>query len=164
MELNQRKELLSKAYVRAVAAVAGCSTDQPESDYDSVDLHLRARGVSGPVLFPELNIQLKSTSRNVLDDNCVRYPLPVKNYNDLRVNSQVPRILVVVLLPENIADWLYQSEDEMTMRYCAYWVSLRGMPKTGNIKTVTVELPRTNIFAVKELQAMMKRISQGGLP
>jgi len=30
-----------------------------------------------------VELQLKSTSRDVLDDNQLRYPLKIKNYNDL---------------------------------------------------------------------------------
>jgi hypothetical protein len=164
MELNQRKELFSKAYVRAVAAVAGCSVDQPEDDYDSTDLRLKARIIEGAVSYPQLDLQLKCTSRDVIDADCIRYPLILKNYNDLRINCQVPRILVVVLVPENIAEWLEQSEQQMSIRYCAYWVSLRGFPATGNIKSVTVELPRSNLFTVEAIESMMQRISQGGFP
>ena len=164
MELNQRKELFSKAYVRAVAAVAGCSVDQPEDDYDSTDLRIKARSIEGAVSYPQLDLQLKCTSRDVLDADCIRYPLILKNYNDLRINCQVPRILVVVVVPENLADWIQQSEQEMLMKSCAYWVSLRGLLATRNIKSVTVELPRSNLFTVKAIESMMERISQGGFP
>ena len=94
----------------------------------------------------------------------VRYPLNLKNYNDLRINALVPRILVVVLVPENLADWLVQSEDELLMRHCGYWVSLRGLPETVNATTVTVELPRSNQFTVEAVVSMFQRISNGGLP
>ncbi len=164
MELNQRKELFSKAYVRAVAAVAGCSVNQPEDDYDSTDLRIKARSIEGAVSYPQLDLQLKCTSKYVLDADCIRYPLILKNYNDLRINCQIPRILVLVVVPENLADWIQQSEQEMLIKSCAYWVSLRGLPVTQNIKSVTVEFPRSNLFTVKAIESMMQRISQGGFP
>ncbi len=164
MELNQQKELFSKAYVRAVAAVAGFSVSQPEVDDDSIDLKIVARGGEGVVFSPELNLQLKCTSRDVLDGQFIRYPVRIKNYRDLIVNSQVPRLLVVVLVPENLENWLQQSEDEMCMRYCAYWVSLRGLPERLNTANVTVELSRSNQFTVEALKSIMQRLSQGGLP
>jgi hypothetical protein len=86
----------------------------------------------------------------------VRYPLNLKNYNDLRINALVPRILVVVLVPENLADWLVQSEDELLMRHCGYWVSLRGLPETPNATTVTVELRRSNQFTVEAVVSMWR--------
>lgn len=164
MELNQQKELLSKAYVRAVAAVGGFSVSQPEVDDDSIDLKIVARGGEGVVFSPELNLQLKCTSRDVLDGQFIRYPVRIKNYRDLIINSQVPRLLVVVLVPENLENWLQQSEDEMCMRYCAYWVSLRGQPERLNTANVTVELSRSNQFTVEALKSIMQRLSQGGLP
>ena len=164
MELNQKKELFSKAYVRAVAAVGGFSVSQPEVDDDSIDLKIVARGGEGIVFSPELNLQLKCTSRDLLDGRFIRYPVRIKNYRDLIINSQVPRLLVVVLVPENLENWLQQSEDEMCMRYCAYWVSLRGQPERLNTANVTVELPRSNQFTVEALKSIMQRLSQGGLP
>ena len=160
MELNQRKELFSKAYVRAVAAVAGCSVDQPENDYDSVDLCIKAIG-SDPMQPHRLELQLKCTSRDVLNTQYVRYPLNVKNYRDLRIATFIPRILVVVLVPENIGEWIQYSEQEMLLRHCAYWLSLRGMSETENTNRVTVELPRNNQFTAAALQSIMQRISQG---
>lgn len=164
MELNQQKELFSKAYVRAVAAVAGFSIDLLELDFDSIDLQITAGSGDGSVYFPELKLQLKCTSRDVMDGDCIRYPLKLKNYNDLRRNALVPRILVVVLVPENLEDWLQQSESELCMRNCAYWMSLRGHPETQNIANVTVSLPRSNQFAVEALKSMIQRISEGSLP
>ncbi|MEZ2225342.1 MAG: hypothetical protein ACBR50_03540 [Microcoleus sp.] len=52
MELNQQKELFSKAYVRAVAAVAGFSVNQLEVDDDSIDLHIVGRGGGGTIFSP----------------------------------------------------------------------------------------------------------------
>jgi hypothetical protein len=164
MELNQQKELFSKAYVRAVAAVAGFSVDPLELDFDSIDLQITAGSGEGSVYFPELKLQLKCTSRDVIDGDYIRYPLKLKNYNDLRRNALVPRILVVVLVPENLEEWLQQSEAEMCMRYCGYWMSLWGMPETQNTATVTVSLLRSNQFTVQALKSIIQRISEGNLP
>ncbi|MCW6049836.1 DUF4365 domain-containing protein [Lyngbya sp. CCAP 1446/10] len=59
---------------------------------------------------------------------------------------------------------MQQSEDEMCMRYCTYWVSLRGLPERLNTANVTVELSRSNQFTVEALKSIMQRLSQGGLP
>jgi Domain of unknown function (DUF4365) len=164
MELNQQKELFSQAYVRAVGAVAGFSVDRLELDFNSIDLQITAGSGEESVSFPELKLQLKCTSRDVIDGDRIRFALKVKNYNDLRKNVLVPRILVVVLVPDCLEDWLQQSEAEMCMRNCAYWMSLRGMPETQNTATVTVALPRSNQFTVQALKSMIQRISEGNLP
>ena len=164
MEVNQQKELFSKAYVRAVAAVAGFSVDRLELDFNSIDLQITAGSGEGSICFPELKLQLKCTSRDVIDGDRIRFPLKVKNYNDLRRNVLVPRILVVVLVPDNLEDWMQQSEAEMCMRYCGYWISLRGMPETQKTTTVTVSLPRSNQFTVQTLKSMIQSISEGNSP
>jgi hypothetical protein len=110
-------------------------------------------------------LQLKSTSRDIQDDNSIRYPLKLKNYDDLRMDDfAIPRILVVVLIPETPEDWLTQSETELCIRNCGYWISLRGKPKTQNTNAVTVAIPRTNQFTVAALQSIMEGISQGVQP
>src|SRR5438874_4721373 len=137
MEIGLRKEQFGRAYVRAVASVAGFSVYEPDVDDDSVDLGLASRGAEGTTRAPRLEMQLKSTSvQDVLEDEHLRFPLPVKNYNDLRPeNLLVPRILVVALLPAEMEDWLTQNEEQLAMRRCAYWLSLRGREATENEET-----------------------------
>jgi hypothetical protein len=132
MDLNDQKELFSKAYVRAVAARSGYTAHEPELDRDSVDLEIAAIAGSGTYRSPKLDLQLKCTSRDIVDATHVKFPLKIKNYDDLRLpNYQVPRILVVVVVPGRIHDWLAQSEDELVLRHCGYWVSLRGREESS---------------------------------
>lgn len=165
MEINQQKEQFSNIYLQAVTTVAGYSLYKPFVDDDSVDWGVAAKGATGPIRAPRLELQLKSTSRDIQDDNSIRYPLKLKNYDDLRMDDfAIPRILVVVLIPETPEDWLTQSETELCIRNCGYWISLRGMPKTQNTNAVTVAIPRTNQFTVAALQSIMEGISQGFQP
>jgi hypothetical protein len=165
VDISQQKEQLSNVYLQAVTTVAGYSLYRPSVDDDSVDWGIAAKGVMGRIRAPRLELQLKSTSRDLLDDKYLRYPLKLKNYDDLRLlDFAIPRILIVLVLPENLADWLQQSEEELCLRYCAYWVSLRGMPETPNTTTVTISLPRSNQFTATALQSIMQRIGQGVEP
>ena len=166
MDINQQKEQFSNVYLQAVTTVAGYSVYKPSVDDDSVDWGIAAKGGTGPIRAPRLELQLKCTSRrDIQDDNSIRYPLKLKNYDDLRMdNFAIPRILVVVLIPETPEDWLTQSETELCIRNCGYWISLRGKPKTQNTNAVTVAIPRTNQFTVAALQSIMERISQGVQP
>ena len=164
MDINQQKEQFSITYIRAIAAVAGYSLYRPEIDNDSVDLGILSRGGTGKIFSPRLELQLKCTARDVLEKNSIKYPLIIKNYHDLRINSLVPRILVIVLVPEKVTDWIKQTEEELCLRYCAYWISLRGMPDTTNTTNVTIEIPRSNQFTPDALQTIIQRISFGDLP
>ena len=154
MDINQQKEQFSITYIRAIAAVAGYSLYRPEIDNDSVDLGILSRGGTGKIFSPRLELQLKCTARDVLEKNSIKYPLIIKNYHDL----------VIVLVPEKVTDWIKQTEEELCLRYCAYWISLRGMPDTTNTTNVTIEIPRSNQFTPDVLQTIIQRISFGDLP
>lgn len=165
MDPNQQKEQFSIAYVHAVATVAGYTMNQPYVDDDSVDRALSAGGGGGTARRLRVDLQMKCTERNVLSEDSLRFPLRLKNYNDLRVEDVlVPRILVVVIVPPAVEDWLEPSEQELLLRHCAYWVSLRGMPAADNTASVTVTKPRSQVFSPGALIAMMQRVNDGGLP
>jgi hypothetical protein len=101
----------------------------------------------------------------VADESPLRYPLKMKNYNDLRPeNLWVPRILVVVFVPKKVAGWLRQTDKELALLCCGYWVSLRGQPETSNETTVNVSVPRSQVFSVEALRGLMQRISESNVP
>jgi hypothetical protein len=163
MTENEQKQQLSFAYVHAVAARAGFACDRPSVDDDSVDAVIGASGlVNGRSLIrsPRVEIQLKATSQDILHEDHLAFSLPVKNYDDLRGETLVPRALVVLHLPADPQEWLEQSEDELIARRCAYWVSLHGRPDPSSRQNVTVRLPRKNLFSVENLQAIMERLSR----
>ncbi len=67
----------------------------------------------------------------------------------------------MVLVPDNPDDWLRQSEAELCLRRCGYLVSLRGQPAMQNQTTVTVFIPRQNIFNTNALKTIMQRLERG---
>jgi len=50
------------------------------------------------------------------------------------------------------------------MRHCGWWLSLRGLAKSDNVATVRVKVPRSQMFDVAGLKAIMNRLGQGGFP
>ncbi len=76
-------------------------------------------------------------------------------------NVQTPRILAIVVVPDNPDNWLTQSRQELCLKYCGYWVSLRGQPPTQNQTSVTISIPQQNIFNVEALKTLMQRIETG---
>jgi Domain of unknown function (DUF4365) len=120
---NDVESALSLAYVQVVAAHSGYICGEPPGpDRDSVDAQIMAGGA----MRPKLDIQLKATVNLKRSDAGFSYPLKIKNYEDLRVETQTPRILVVLDLPEKKSDWIILSPDELILRKSAYWISLRG--------------------------------------
>ena len=163
MTENEQKQQLSFAYVHAVAARAGFACDRPGVDDDSVDLVIAAQGRihdCAVLRSPRIELQVKATVQNDLSEDPLAFPLPIKNYNDLREETLVPRLLVILQLPQNTNEWLEQSEQQMISRRFAVYSSLLGRPKSENTATVTVHLPQNNMFSVDSLKDMMQRVSE----
>lgn len=164
---NLRQEAMSRAYVQAVAARAGLITTVPAADF-GIDLCLHtveARGRRwgpGPV---QLDIQLKSTTRADLREGHLYYDLDVKNYDDLRAPAPMcPRLLVVLLLPEQEEEWLHQTAEELILRRCAWWLWLGGADATTATTTVRVRIPLGQVFSVAGVQEIVARLERGESP
>ncbi len=162
VDLNEQKQQFSLAYVRAVAATAGFAVARPETDDDSVDLTILAKLPKRP----RIDLQVKCTAaRGWLERDHIPFDLDPKNYGELREEDvAAPRVLVVVTVPSDCGSWLAPAEEETLLRYCGYWVSLRGLEERGNVSSVRVRVPRANILSPGALSDMMARISAGGLP
>ena len=158
MTPNLQIEQRSLVVVRAVAADAGYQVIRPEVDDDSVDGMLMA----GFGRRPRIEFQAKATARNIVRGDSLRFPLPIKNYNELRVESWTPRILIVALVPDETQPWLLQTDDELCLRGGVYWASLADMPPVSNTTSVTVRIPTDNIFNRAQLEEMMSRAEAGG--
>ena len=76
----------------------------------------------------------------------------------------VPRILVVVVVPPLPESWLIQSDEQTILKYCAYWISLRGKTTTNNNEKVRVYIPQDNRFTVNSLSKSMEIVASGDAP
>lgn len=167
MTINDQKEHFSYAYARAVSAAAAVAVTIPEVDDDSIDLVLFQKATGTVFRSPRLELQVKCAQHGsvTVSQTHVHYPLKLKNYDELRpADVLVPRILLVVLVPDELDRWLSWSVNELTVRRAGYWLSLRGMPNVANTTSVTVEVPLVNEFSVDQLCAIMQRIGNGQLP
>ena len=132
---------------------------------DSVDLTLTRKTIHGVRRSPRLDLQIKATSANCIGAEEVKFPLEIKTYEGLRAtNFLVPRILVVVVVPADIIDWLDRDETKLALKKCGYWVSLYGAPATNNTTSITVSLPRIQVFGVQALDQIFTRLTDGGMP
>jgi hypothetical protein len=165
MDINIRKEEFSYAYIYAVVSAAGysCQIASRPMDIGGIDIVISGQEKEYSLYPPRLEIQVKSTSTSVIDNEFVRYPLKLKNYNELRKSKTlVPKILIVILLPENPQEWVNHSEAELCLRKCGYWLSLKGKPQTRNVESVTVYLPRQQIFTVNAVKNLMEQVEARG--
>lgn len=158
------KEELSHAYVHAVATHAGFAVTRPLKDVDSVDAVIEAKGPLTPnpiLLSPRIELQLKAHCCPPVQEPTFSFKLPVKNYSELRGKTMVPRLLVVLLLPEAKEEWLTHTPDGLISRRCAYWCSLQGAPETANTATQTITMQRDQRFTPQSLRELMVVASKG---
>lgn len=163
---SRSKELFSDAYVRAVVSAARMHVEPRTVDVDGIDGYIHYTGQIGAVYSPQIGFQLKCTSVAAhLKPDHIAYPLEVSNYDQLRVtNVGVPRILIVVVVPPQIAAWVLHDELQLRIFRCGYWVSIRGQPATTNTTRKTVHVPRDQQFTAAALREMMHGMGQGFPP
>ena len=70
----------------------------------------------------------------------------------------------MVVVPRLTDSWLTQSDEETILKYCAYWVSLRGKTPTDNNTTVRVNIPQKNRLTVNKLSQLMEIVASGDAP
>ena len=159
LTVPDQQEALSLVYAQAVAARAGYVTEVPRMDRDSVDLCIRAGGRIRPVI----DLQLKATvNLERSRDGFLYFPLGIKNYNDLRIEAHILRLLMVLDLPKDEQQWMTITESELILRHRAYWLNLRGYEETANQSSVTVRIPEENLFNVESLRTLMEQSRKGG--
>lgn len=153
----------SLAYVQAVASAAGYFVQIAGRgwDKDGVDVSVMRRGKKGAIASPRLDLQVKSRQGRA-ETSPILYDLDVKTYRELCSELyQVPRVLALVLVPDDAAEWLKHGEDEMALRRCAYWASFRGEPGTSNSAAKRVRIPREQVLDVNALQRLIESTAQG---
>lgn len=160
--ISHRQDDFSGAYIRAVCAVTGCGIERITLDNDKVDYTVSSR-VRGTVKTkPKIDIQAKCKMGQSASCDPIPYVIDLSTYDNLRDELlTVPRILVVVLVPDDVDAWVNQSETELVLSHCGYWLSLKGLPESETTTNKTVYLPRQNIFTPAALRDMMERTSNG---
>ena len=155
MSPNFVQEQLSLAYVNAVVFNAGFSLSEPRKDYYGIDgtvVDPNRRGVD------RVDFQLKSDTDYTWRGNDIAYDLRVADYNRLIRADGIPRVLILLLMPDNPDEWLAQSTDELCLRKCAYWLSLMGSPHSANNYTQRVFVPLANVFSRDGLRDMFNTL------
>jgi hypothetical protein len=158
---THRQEAVSRAYIHAIAARCGLGCSFRDFDY-GIDLTVHAIRRIGRRYVESgfnLDIQAKTSTTAVVSPTQIVYDIEVKTYDDLRdSNIGCPRILVLLAMPEDELVWTDQNEDNLLIRKCAYWMSLKGRPATVNTTTVRVSIPRVNVFSVDALNRLMDKV------
>jgi hypothetical protein len=161
-----KQDHLGVAYVRAVAAKAGCTSLCTEGGADfGIDIQVNHVAlVDGK---PEtdgalIQIQLKSVYNAEVKEEHVVYDLEAKDYNRLVRKRYTSRLLVLFRLPREEDRWLTVTPDATTIRHCAYWQNIpQGDDLTENHRTIRIKIPVNQVFDPAALVELMTRVVEG---
>ena len=156
MSPNFIQEQLSWSYVRAVSYRAGYSLYRPEVDDHGIDGTIADPSASG---MNRIDFQLKATTVYEVNNATIGYDLRVQNYNQLIREDDVPRILILLIMPDDADQWLTYSEDELCLRKCAYWLDLMGKSPSDNSSTKRVYIPTDNAFNQDDLPTIFRYLT-----
>ena len=156
-----RKALKHNSFTSvAVATRAGYLTATYDLDRVGIDLRIQAGGD----MRPAIELQLKATvNLGSPTGGYFRFALKKRNYDLLIAESQTPRLLMVLDLPDDEDEWMTISEESLVLRRRAYWANLAGLEERTNLATVTVRIPCRNVFDVPSLQELMDQSRVGKL-
>lgn len=152
-----RMELLSKAYVDAIAASVGAQVGILRYDNQSVD----GTFTYSAGRCPKIDFQLKSTYAHDFDTTGkLPFPLSIKNYDDLRSERCTPIILIVLTMPKEEDLWLGHDETALLIRKCAYWKSLASEPDAGTTSSKTVYVDKSSPLSPKVLRELLDKVER----
>jgi hypothetical protein len=164
--LEHTKESLSKAYITAVAGMAGVLTGSLDYDYGvdgslaTVERRVNAltnkcRIIKSPY---SVDYQLKATTKWKHDPETdeIIYDLESKTYNDIisRANDEESLFLFLLCLPSQKKDWLDISPTNLLLKNCCYWFTTSGNI-TNNRSRVRIRIPVQNLLTVTAVKNLL---------
>lgn len=167
---NDIESELSYAYLHAVASKAGlsCTSANRHGDNYTIDAQVDYFAPIPDTYRTDvsLRVQLKATiNKGTETATSISYLFRGRNqYDRLRTNAGEPhRILVVMFLPRDSAEWLVCSPDELIVKHTAYWVCLYGANSIDSEST-TIRLPKANLLTPENLVQLCHEIGRNNIP
>lgn len=161
---SNRKEDLSESYMEAISAINGIAMTRNRRDENGIDVFLtydliRKDGVDVGIT---VEFQLKSTSMRLRQKgNRISYDLDAKNYRDLKRKSTNQRFLALLVLPENERDWVICNTNELVLRKCMYYKSLKAFPDKSNKEKVVVQFDiEKDVLTPDSLLELMHKVAE----
>lgn len=157
-------EQLQEAYVGAVAASAGATTQWVSRDLHKYDVEL-IRQPDPLVEQASVRLQLKSTTtlQPAPGDTHIQFRFKTReDFESLAMTrDSVKHLLVVMLVGPDQYKWTYSHHRAMLLRHCCYWLNLEGMSAPSNPLQPVVSVPLENVFDSAALTGILDRIEGG---
>lgn len=119
----------------------------------------------------KLDFQLKASKNWTIDGDFISYALEAKTYNDLVTRHAeskqnfyaLPKILILLCLPDESCDWMSVDHTCLTLRDCCYWYAIESGEETENTSSITIKIPRENILNPEKLNELVNKCKVGGI-
>lgn len=152
LDIPQRKEHFSIAYVEALAYTAGYAVECIHVDMFGVDLEIRDGAM-------RVDVQMKCTAAESTGES-IPFDLDSKTHNKLcDPKRNVPAYLFLIEVPEGISDWVKCTEEGLHLRKWGYYHSMMNEQPTTNAATKRIHIARSNRLTVESLDRLMKEES-----
>lgn len=161
MRLEDKQEQLSLAVLHATCAKAGFGFKvspriQDNWGWDAeADVYEQLHPESTLTEF-KLKFQLKATRQQlILAQHRYSFPMEIAHYDRLRrvAGYDAPNYLVVFQMPADENDWVHCTPEELILRRCLRWVSLRGAEPVSQ-ESITVYLPHSHVLTPQALRRL----------
>ena len=160
------EEGISRAYVQAVASVAGINTGSSNYDYgvDGTFSKIQIIGNRRLETGFKVDYQLKATINWQMESDKIVYALEAKTYNDLVERNRrarvAPLILILLCRPKNEREWLKNDEECLLLKKCCYWTTIPGNPTENQSKAV-IRISRDNVLTPSALDGIFNAVEKG---
>lgn len=162
---------LSYAYLHAVVSKVGigCEIATRHEDNRGIDVKLTCWEQFQDSYKEEidLKVQLKATIKEPSQtDTHFSYFFHFHNgsskpYDLLcEETKHINRLLIVLFLPTNAEEWLNVHPEQLILKKCAYWVSLRGAEMSSNKSGQTVYLPKEQLLTPENLRDVFVKLAK----
>lgn len=159
MQHSRAQEQFSFAYITAIASKVRIQVELRRLDDDGIDGIL----ISDQGTAPRIEFQAKSIGPSTEQLHQISYPLKVEHYSQLIRKTTAPRILIVMIVPQDPENWLSQDTEQLVTKRCAYWEVLRGRPPTYNHSQINIRIPKSQVFSPEDLTALIQWADEGNL-
>lgn len=163
---NVHQGLHGEGLIYALACAAGFTSSRMNLDIDGVDWQIAYPGPKGTMRSPKIEFQVKSSSSPKLGGDIFQHRLKTTHFNHLAGSGfQLPRFLALVVVPKGASHYAICTNESMTLRTAAYWLSLKDQEQKptgkGDLQSIVVEVPRKNLLTTQSLESLLAGDTEG---
>ena len=162
-------EKFSLAYISLLAFQSGFTAHPQPTALDNVGIDIAVVDDTRVLRLPpcQFYAQVKSTKERSLKvkNGETYYKLRRKNYDSLiKSRSGNTILLLLVILPDHVADWITCSESSTLIQYSCYWFCLGGYPESTlkhEDSKVDIQVTQENLLTSASFPLLMQKIADG---